>query len=74
MNVTPNQIRAAIETLRAVADAIKELKSVPSGHLYATLCGSLSLDQYNQVIGALKRAGLVREENHLLEWIESKKN
>lgn len=53
----------------AVAEAIRELGEVPSGHLYAVLMGQLSLDQYNAVIAVLVRAGLVEKQpSHLLVW------
>lgn len=53
----------------AIAEAIRKLGTVPSGHLYASLMGHLSLDQYQQIIGRLKRAGLVSESYHELTWI-----
>ena len=70
MTTTPhNDVKAALGILRAVADAIRELGEVPSGHLYAHLMGKLSLEQYEQVIGVLKQAGLITESNHLLTWV-----
>lgn len=59
---------AAVEIIMAVAEAIRSLKSVPSGHLYARLMGSLTLDDYQSIIGVLKRTGLVSESGHLLTW------
>jgi len=68
--VTNTEVKAAVEILKAVADAIRELGEVPSGHLYANLMSKLSLAQFEQVVGVLKGAGLVRESNaHLLTWI-----
>ena len=55
--------------VEAVADAIKTLGSVPSGHLYAHLMGALTLTQYQAVIGILKVQGKVTERNHLLTWV-----
>ncbi len=67
MNAT--QTHAALECIKALADAIKSLGSVPSGHLYAGLMGKLSLDQYNQMIGILTRSGLVElTPSHVLNW------
>lgn len=67
---TKAQTEAAIQTIRAIADAIKELKEVPSGHLYAQLMGRMSLDQYNQIIGILVNAGVVKQDpSYLLHWI-----
>ena len=52
------------------SQTIRELGSVPSGHLYARVMDTLSLSQYQQVIGLLKREGLVLESGHLLTWAE----
>ena len=59
---------AMLSIVTAIADAIRDLGSVPSGHLYARVMGALSLSQYNQVIGILKKQGLVEESGHLLTW------
>ena len=66
--VTPDQIKASLGVLKAIADTIKELKEVPSGELYAGVMGSLSLEEYNTVIGILKQAGVITESNYLLKW------
>jgi effector-binding domain-containing protein len=67
---TTEQIKATLETLRAVADAIRELKTVPSGVLYARVMGHFNFETYKAVIGTLVRAGLVKEhDSHLLEWV-----
>ena len=65
----PSEVKAALGILIAVADAIRELGEVPSGHLYAHLMSKLSLEQYEQVIATLKQAGLITESNHLLSWV-----
>ena len=59
----------AIKTIAAISETIRELKEVPNGHLYARIMGTLSLDQYNQVIAILVRAKLVANKNDLLVWI-----
>jgi hypothetical protein len=64
------QLSAGLKTVLAVAQAIRELGSVPSGHLYARLMGVLSLDQYNKIIDILKKQGLVVEAHHELKWVE----
>lgn len=74
MSTTRDQIKAAFEVTRAVADTIRELGEVPSGHLYARMMGTMELHQYEQVIGVLKHAELVEETPaHLLRWIGPKK-
>ena len=68
-----NLQRRVMEAVRAVADAIRELKRVPSGVLYSAVMSKLSLESYEKIIGTLKGAGLVREEFHELIWVEPKK-
>lgn len=70
MTVTKQNVQSAIQIAKAVADTIREAGSVPSGHLYAVLCGLLTLEQYQRVIEVLKSTGLVIESNHLLTWVE----
>ena len=67
--MTEQEIKAGIETVKATAEAIRDLGTVPSGHLYARVMGVLSLDQYNQIIGLLKKHGLIEESYHELKWI-----
>lgn len=72
---TPEQTKSALSLVTAVGDAIHDLGSVPSGHLYARLMGHLTLSQYQSIIDLLKRAELVKEDGmHLLTWIGPKKN
>lgn len=63
------QEKAALAIVLAVGEAIKDLGSVPSGHLYAQLMGRMSLETYNKVIGILVKTGAVKNENHLLTWV-----
>ena len=60
----------AVRIAHAVAETIRELREVPSGHLYARLMGVMDLRQYEQVIDLLIDARLVeRAPAHLLRWI-----
>lgn len=53
----------------AISEAIRALGSVPSGKLYASVMGVMSLEQFNKVVDILKEAGVVREsQQHLLTW------
>lgn len=56
----------------AIMETIRELGSTPSGYIYARVCGSMSLDTYNQIIGILKKADLVKEEAFVLSWVGPK--
>lgn len=68
-NASLAEVKAAVQVVVAVGEAIKELKSVPSGHLYARLMGRMSLETYNKIIGVLVKTGAVKEENHVLTWV-----
>ena len=64
------RIEVVVGVVVAVAETIKELGSVPSGHLYARLMGHMSLETYEGIIGVLVREGMVRQEpSHLLVWM-----
>ena len=52
--------------LEAIYDSIKELGSVPSGHLYSALMGVMGLDTFQSIIATLKRRGKITESGHLL--------
>jgi hypothetical protein len=58
----------SIDTIHAIAEAIRTAGEVPSGHLYAQLMGVLDLETYTAIIAMLKRSGLVAEHGHLLTW------
>lgn len=68
MSVTKEQIVAALEILKLLADTIRVLKQVSSGHLYVHVMNHLSLEQYQSAIRQLKNTKLIREESHLLIW------
>jgi hypothetical protein len=63
------QTKAVIEVLMAVADAIKELKAVPSGHLYAALMGKMDIQSYEAIIRTLVNTKLVARRGDLLVWV-----
>mgnify|MGYP001377281060 CR=1 FL=1 len=59
----------AIVMAVAIAEAIREVKEVPSGTLYAMLVGRVTMEGYTSIIRTLKGAGLVEEtSSHLLRW------
>ena len=67
--VTKEQVKALITATQALANTIRELKQIPSGELFARLMTYCSLEKYNNLIDVLKKAGVIKEENHLLIWI-----
>ena len=54
------EVEATIAVIKAVADVIRELGSIPSGHLYARLMGHLNIDQYNTIIVKLAVVTMIR--------------
>lgn len=70
--VTKAQLGAGVQAVAAIAEAIRGLGEVPNGHLYAQVCGTLSLETYGRILGILKGAGLVSEDGNLLRWVGPK--
>lgn len=72
-NFVPNgEYRAlkdvALELCKILYDAIAEAgeEGIPSGHLYAQLCGHMGLNLYQHLIGTLKKHGFVKESHFVL--------
>lgn len=65
------QLQASIAITSAIGEAIRDLKQVPNGQLYASIFGAVSLESYTRAIDCLKQVKLVREEAHILTWIGS---
>lgn len=67
--MTSQEQKAMIQSAAAIGEAIKDLGQVPAGHLYASVMAYMSLAQFNAIVRALRNAGLVKEEHHLLTWV-----
>ncbi len=64
------QLKAELEILIAIANAIRELGQVPEGKLYTIVCSKLSLERFEKAIDHLVAAGVVsRGAGYLLHWI-----
>lgn len=64
------QAKAAIRATLALGEAIRELKEVPEGTLYAQVMGSVDIHAFQAMMGVLERAALIeRDGNHLVRWI-----
>ena len=68
--IKPGEIKAGLNILFAISDAIKEAGAIPSGHLYAAVCGKIDASGYERIIQILKNSGVVREQGHVLIWSE----
>lgn len=75
--MTPLERRAAILTIQAIADCLRDLGEVPSGIFYARLMAmsgmsNLSATAYKSLIDNLKKAKVLEVKNHVLRWIGPK--
>jgi hypothetical protein len=66
---TRDQIKVGLQILMLMADAIREVGSVPSGVLYSIVMHRVDLHGFERALDTLVGAGLVsREPNFLLKW------
>lgn len=54
-----------------IGETIREqgADGAPSGVIYAGLMGHCGYTEYNAIIAALKKAGHIKERNHVLYWV-----
>jgi hypothetical protein len=71
---TPAKIRSALNTIFALADAIRELREVPEGHLYARVMTHLSLDEFDAAMRVLKNNKMIKIEHRMITWIGPEKS
>lgn len=62
------EVTSAIMVVAAVVETVKEIGSIPSGHLYAQLMGRMNLETYEGIINTAKRCNLLKEENNVLTY------
>jgi hypothetical protein len=76
---------AALAYAVVIAEAVQEgctngrigaLIGVPTGHVYAAMMPVMTLDQFDTIIGALERCGVIRRPQpntafDVLEWINT---
>ena len=68
MQVTRNEINAALDITIAIGKAIAEAgpAGIPSGTIYGTVAGKLSLSAYQGAVQLLKNSGCVRQSGDML--------
>lgn len=64
-----SQIASAVSALTEITRAIHDLGEVPAGHLYAVLCGHMTLDQFESAMRIICNTGLVDRHGDLLRWV-----
>ena len=62
-------INKAIEAITELGRVIKDVKRIPSGHLYAQLMSVLSLQAYQYMLDILVKGNMIKIENHEIVWI-----
>jgi hypothetical protein len=67
--LTKERIAYAVKATAAISEAIRAVGEIPSGHLYAQVCGVITMGDYESIIALLKRAELVSETGHVLRWV-----
>ncbi len=60
---------AYLSAMQGLAQLIYLKKEVPSGHLYAELCGALSLSSYTMMVEQLIKLKFITVSHHLIKWI-----
>lgn len=65
---TRAQLSAYLDGIKALADMVKVKGSIPSGHLYAMVMGHIDLSCYENMIGVLIRADVIRKTGDVLTW------
>lgn len=61
-----------LNLILVTAEALRDLGSIPSGHLYARMMAHVTYGEYTAIIRTLRGAGLVDERHHELFWIGPK--
>ena len=70
MTVTTQQLQTGLTMIYAIAETVREAGEVPSGTIYATLAGRVTLDGYKKMLTILQAAGLITvNANHMLRWV-----
>lgn len=59
-------------TTAILAEAIQELKEVPSGLLYAQVMEHITFDAFTAAISDLIKGGLIEKSGYFLKWIGEK--
>lgn len=65
--MTPHQ--RTVVAIHALTEAVRSVEAIPSGTLYANVCGSLSFDEYLRLLGVIERSGLVTVgTDYVVRW------
>lgn len=72
MSISNTELKAGLNVIIAVADAIKQSRRIPAGELYTVMMSYVDLCGFEKIVAILKRANLVEETiTHELVWKEA---
>lgn len=66
--VTSEQIQGGFTVLQTICEVVREAKKIPSGTIYAQLCGKMDLPTYEKAIQILKNSTVIRQSGDMLHW------
>lgn len=66
---TTNTKLTLLQLTHTIADTVREVGEMPSGHLYAAVMDQYDLNLYNTCVELLIRSNLIKRlPSHLLVW------
>jgi hypothetical protein len=69
MTATKEQLKAGLNIVLAVTEAIREAGEIPAGTLYAVLVGKVDIQGFDKIVSIVTNAGLVEKRGDLLRWV-----
>lgn len=69
MKPTKEQLKAGLNVILAVTEAIREAGEIPAGTLYAVLCGKVDMQGFDKIVSIVTGSGLVEKHGDLLRWV-----
>jgi hypothetical protein len=72
MTPTKEQLKAGLNTVLAVTEAIREAREIPAGTLYAVLMCKVDMQGFDKIVSIVTKgggSGLVEKRGDLLRWV-----
>lgn len=69
MTATRQQIKAVLNVMIAITDAIREAREIPAGHLYAAVMEHVDLATFESIVARIVATRIVECRGHLLVWV-----
>lgn len=66
---TKEQLKAGLNVVLAVTEAIREAGEIPAGTLYAVLMGNVDIAGFARIVSIVTGSGLVEKRGDLLRWV-----